>query len=347
MKEVRLGVVGMGIGKDNARAVARNPRGRVVALCDLVPARMDEFAAELKCELRQFTDYKKMCADPEIDAIFVGTPNQWHVPVALEAVKHGKHVMVTKPLSDSLAAARKLVEAQEAAGVVGMMSLSTRFSNEARYLGALRAAGAFGDLYYARARSVRRAGIPDWNLGFVQAGGGAMRDMGVHVLDCAWWLLGEPVPVTVTGVAGAKFGPLGRHYWDFKKPAPGAPEAYAADDYGCGFVRFADGTGLQLESFWASHQPPDFGVELFGTEAGASMHPLKVFSTVGGAPNDTTVALPPGPNAWDNVAGHFIEAILDGVPCTAPIRHGMIVQEMLEAVLKSAETGKEVRVKGE
>ena len=54
------------------------------------------FAAELPDEVKFYTDYKAMCRDPELDAIFVGTPNQWHVPVALEAVRRDKHVMVTK-----------------------------------------------------------------------------------------------------------------------------------------------------------------------------------------------------------------------------------------------------------
>src|SRR5437660_7321113 len=92
MNEVRVAVVGMGIGRENGKAIAQDPRGRVVALCDLVPERMAEFAAELPDEVKQYTDYHKMCADREIDAVFVGTPNQYHVPVALAAVEAGKHV---------------------------------------------------------------------------------------------------------------------------------------------------------------------------------------------------------------------------------------------------------------
>ncbi len=121
--KVRVAVVGMGIGKPNGRALSANPRGQVVALCDLLEDRMQEFAEDLPEEVKFYTDYKQMCKDPEIDAVFVGTPNQWHVPVALEAVRNGKHVMVTKPLADSEAAAKELVAEAEAAGVVNMMSL--------------------------------------------------------------------------------------------------------------------------------------------------------------------------------------------------------------------------------
>lgn len=345
-KKVRVAVVGMGIGRPNGQAIARNPRGEVVALCDLVEERMKDFANSLpnKDNIKFYTDYKKMCKDPDIDAVFVGTPNQWHVPIALEAVKNDKHVMVTKPLADSEQSAKKLVEAAESAGVVNMMSLSTRFDKSCMYLGDLARKGFFGEIYYARARSIRRSGIPAWNLGFIQKGGGAFRDMGVHVLDAIWWIMGLPKPVTVLGVAGAKFGPRGLGYWDYSTPPKEVYEQYAADDYAGGFIRFENGIGLQVESFWASHQPEDFQLEIFGTEAGGKLNPITLYTTKYGSPQDIKPNIPRGPEAWDNIAGHFIECILDGKECQAPLRHGLIVQQMMEAVLKSAETGKEVRL---
>ena len=135
--------------------------------------------------------------------------------MCLEAVRNGKHLMVTKPLADSEMAARELVKAAEAAGVVDMMSPSTRFAEDTRYLGKSAQNREFGEFYYARARSIRRSGIPDWSLGFVQQGGGAFRDMGVHVLDSVWWLLGMPKPISVMGMSGAKLGPRGEGYWHF------------------------------------------------------------------------------------------------------------------------------------
>jgi predicted dehydrogenase len=343
VSEVRFGIVGMGIGKANGRAIAKDPRGRVLALCDLAPERMAEFAAELPGPVKQYTDHEAMCADPEIDAVFVGTPNQYHVPVALAAVEAGKHVMVTKPLSDSEAAARRLVEAAEAAGVVNMMSLSMRFGGGVQYLGQLARGGAFGELYYARARSVRRSGIPDWGAHFVQKGGGAFRDMGVHVLDAAWWILGAPEPVSVQGVAGARFGPRGLGYWEYRPGKPDLAAQFEADDFGAGLVRFANGAAIQVESFWASHQPDEVQIELFGSDAGAKLRPLTLYRLENGAPSDAVVQ-PPRVEGFAGVATHFIACVLDGVPCQAPLRHGLTVQRMLEGLLASAETGREVRL---
>jgi predicted dehydrogenase len=255
--------------------------------------------------------------------------------------------MVTKPLADSEEAALKLVTEAEAAGVVNMMSLSTRFGDSCQYLGNLERDNYFGELYYARARSIRRNGIPAWNLGFIKQGGGAFRDMGVHVLDAAWWILGLPKPISVLGAAGAKFGPRGRGYWNRSRPPKETYEQYEADDYAGGFITFENGLGLQVESFWASHQPDEFQIELFGTEAGATMSPLRLFRTdESGTSEDMSVNLPPGKynEAWDAIADHFIECILDDVTCKAPLRHGLIVQQMMEGLLKSAETGREVQI---
>jgi predicted dehydrogenase len=286
-----------------------------------------------------------MCRNDTVDAVFVGTPNQLHASVGLAAVRAGKHVLVIKPLADSVASARQLVEEAEAAGVTNMMSLSMRFGSDCVHLGRKRDRGAFGEIYYGRARSVRRSGIPGWNPGFLRAGGGAFRDMGIHVLDTAWWLMDMPAPVSAFGVSGAKFGPRGEGYFHFEPASKETAAQFAADDYTCGLVRFENGAALQVESFWASHQPSELQVELFGTEAGARLFPPTVYGTEDGAPHDTSIEAPPkAPTGWERIADHFIKCALDGAPCSAPLRHGLRVQQMLEAVLESAADGREKRL---
>jgi predicted dehydrogenase len=77
---------------------------------------------------------------------------------------------------------------------------------------------------------------------------------------------------------------------------------------------------------------------------GENCAPSRRTRPVNGAPQDVTVELPEGPKPWDNIADHFIACILDGVACQAPLHHRLIVQEMMEALLKSAETGREIRL---
>jgi predicted dehydrogenase len=261
----------------------------------------------------------------------------------MAAVEGGKHVLCTKPLADRVAAADELVRAAQAAGVVNMMSLTMRYGPGVQTLGKLSREGELGEIYYSRARSVRRSGIPDWGSHFIRAGGGAFRDMGVHVLDSAWWLCGCPEPVTVLGTAGARFGPRGEGYWEFRSVSPEFAAQYEADDYGTALIRFENGSAMQVESFWASHQPPEVQIELFGTDGGARLEPLTLYRTIAGRPADTAVQPPKG-DGCANVIAHFAECILDGARCQSPLRHGLVVQRMLEAVLESASSGSQVRL---
>jgi predicted dehydrogenase len=343
MDRVRAAVVGMGIGRAGGDAFSRNPRSQVAALCDLSEDRMQDYASYLREKPKFYTDYHEMCRDPEIDAVFVATPNQFHVPVALEAVRNGKHVIVTKPLADSVEAARSLAAEIEKTNLVGMTAFVTRYEPATQFLHQHVSEGIFGELYYVKGRSVRRNGIPNWNAGFVRKGGGAFRDMGVHALDACWWLMGRPTPISVSGVAGAKFGPFGRGFWN-NAPSPELAAQYEADDYAGGFIRFENGIGLQIESFWASHQPEEFQIELFGTEAGAKLDPPTLYRHNNGEPYDTQAYVPGYEVSWDYMIEHFISCILDGTPCDSPISDGVRVQEMMEALLLSGEQGREIKI---
>ena len=85
-------------------------------------------------------------------------------------------------------------------------------------------------------------------------------------------------------------------------------------------------------------------IELFGDAAGAQFRPLKLYKTQDGVPHDIAVDIPRPTRSWDRIAGHFIACILDDAPCQAPLRHGYQVQQMMEALLKSGETGREIRI---
>ena len=108
---------------------------------------------------------------------------------------------------------------------------------------------------------------------------------------------------------------------------------FDTDDFAGGVIRFEDGAGLQIESFWASHQPAEIQIELFGTDAGARLNPLTLYRTdPQGREEDLSISLPRSANidAWQALASHFIACILDDETCSAPLRHGLQVQRMLE-----------------
>jgi len=97
--------------------------------------------------------------------------------------------------------------------------------------------------------------------------------------------------------------------------------------------------GLQIESFWASHQPSEFQMELFDTEAGAKFKPLMDYRCNDDKEKDIKFRPTERMKSWDRIADHFINCILDRIDCKAPLRRGLIAQKMMGGLLRSAEIG--------
>ena len=108
---------------------------------------------------------------------------------------------------------------------------------------------------------------------------------------------------------------------------------------------FEGEVSIQIESFWAAHHPNELQIELFGTEAGAKTNPLTIYCMADNEPQDLTPEVEKQSLPFERVASHFIECILDGVTCKAPLQHGLVVQQMMEAILKSAELEAPVQLK--
>jgi predicted dehydrogenase len=191
---------------------------------------------------------------------------------------------------------------------------------------------------------MRRRGIPTWGV-FTQkrySSGGALIDIGVHVLDQTMWLMGNPKPVAVSGATYTAFGNRpevvaeGKH-WD--------ASVFDVDDLGVGLVRFANGATLYLRASWASNIEKGF-VEhkLLGTLGGAVKSPLKVYKELHGTLVDVTpVSLP---DIKPNVAecAHFIACARGDTECLVVPEQVLDVQAVLDGIYESARTGREVRL---
>jgi predicted dehydrogenase len=230
-----------------------------------------------------------------------------------------------------------VAEAEKARRLL-MMHFNQRFSPKAQWLKRLIDRGELGDIYVGKCHWVRRRGIPGRKTFYTKAtsGGGALIDIGVHVLDLALWYMGHPEPVAVSGCTYRNFGP---------KLDP----AFDVDDHAHAFVRFAGGASLSLETSWASHVEGEaIGFELRGTRGGARrVGSYKGTYTVFGTAGDGFVDLsprepfPPTPSAQSR----FAASIVRGEPNAAPGEHGLAAQIVLDALYRSAATGREVRLR--
>lgn len=358
MEQVRIGVVGCGIGAWHVEGYAEDPRAKVVALAGLDTDRCLRLAKQHDIP-HVVGDYQELLEKVEVDAISIAVPNYLHVPIGLAAIKAGKHVLMEKPLARNPIEGEELVKAAKAAGLILGIAFNRRARADMRVLRQHIDDGGLGPIYYAKAYWMRRAGIPglgSWFTSKEQAGGGPLIDLGVHVLDMALWLMDNPRVVSVTAATYAKLGPRGKGNWSGNRFNVSTEHKYEVEDLATAFLRTDNGATLQLETSWAAYSgvTDEFGVALFGENGGAELHvkdyaevgTLKLFGEMGGAPTDFTPRL----KSQKVHSGHaevircFLDSILTGVPMSPDGVEGLDRTRLIDAIYRSADIGHEVRL---
>jgi predicted dehydrogenase len=344
-----VAVLGAGaIGRDHIASFQQHPNARVIAVVDTSPER-GRAAAESFRIPDLCTDYREVLRRADVHVVSIALPNYLHAPVALAALQAGKHVMLDKPMStDARSAARLVAEARRRRRLL-MVGQSQRFAPAVQTLRQLVERGVLGEVYHAKAVWLRRSGIPRIGSWFTQrkfAGGGCTYDIGVHVLDQTLYLMGEFTAVTVSGQTFAKFGPrgLGDGNWGLGEIDPRKP--FDVEDASVAFIRLKSGRTVQLETSWAVHQPePDIGgTQLFGTEAGATTNPLQLFHSGRRGYNVETID-PLPPRVDPNRMVHFINVLLGREEPHVPPAQSLAVQKILDAIYRSAASGREIRIR--
>jgi 1,5-anhydro-D-fructose reductase (1,5-anhydro-D-mannitol-forming) len=193
---VRWGMIGVGtIGREwMADAIANQPDGTLAAVTSSSPERAERFAAEFGIP-RAYASIDELLADPEIDAIYISTTNEWHKPHALAAAAAGKHVLCEKPLAMTLDDAREMVTACEAAGVVLGTNHHLRNSATHRTMKELVEGGALGTIQAARVFHAvyLPTHLQSWRLNRRESGGGVIFDITVHDADTLRFVLGDEI----------------------------------------------------------------------------------------------------------------------------------------------------------
>jgi predicted dehydrogenase len=347
VKTIGIGIIGSGGIAQGAHLPAYKALAeedvRVIAVAD-VRRETAEQAAEKFDVPHVYEDYREMLRRDDIDAVSVCTPNFMHKQPAIDALEAGKHVLVEKPLAINAAEGREMVAAARRTGMKLQAGLNNRFGSAPQALKRFIQAGELGEIYYARSQALRRRGIPSWGV-FTQKdkqGGGPLIDIGVHILDLTLWLMGHPKPIAASGQTYTKFGKregvvglMGQ--WDTKN--------FTVEDFGVGFVRFENGATLTLEtSFAANLEKEIFNCELFGTEGGCSLSPLRLFFERNQTLIDATPVFLPQVHTHPAEIRSFIEAIRNDTEPPVTAEEGLMVTEILDAIYRSADEGREVRI---
>lgn len=353
MAKLKIAVIGCG---NIARAVhldahAANKDVELAALCDIQTDRLQAMGRKYGVN-DLYTDYKDILRRDDIDAVDICTPNYLHSVIAVDALKDRKHVFCEKPDAVSVEEVMKMNQAWKKSGKVLMIMRNNRFRPETKFLKKYIQSGEMGEIYTGRCGWIRRRGIPGrggWFTTKVQSGGGPLIDLGVHMIDLAVWLMGNPRAVSVAGSTYCMFADstaesdsVHSQFGDARKDG-----IFDVEDLATGFIKFDNGASLSIEFSWASNiEREENFVELRGTGAGFSLYgtDLKIFGESSGTLTQTIPNFKGSEfkNAHAANLKHFTDVILNGTKPIFEPEQGVDMIKILTAVYKSAETGREV-----
>jgi len=352
LKTLRVGIVGLGIGRHHLRAYQQIPGVEIVAVADTNPDRLEEFGKANGIP-HLYADYQPLVARDDLDIVNVCTPNFLHAPITIAALESGKHVLCEKPLANSLAEAEAMVAAAHKSGRALKVTFNHRQRGDVMALKALIDAGQLGRIYHAKAWWLRRNGIPGMGSWFTKkdlAGGGPLIDLGVHMLDMALFLMGEPQAKSVSSATYSELGTRGRG---------GSPRSkkqfisgsYEVEDLATAFIRMQDNATLLLETSWATYRAnnDEYGVTLYGTEGGAEIkvanyvkdNTLTVYVDIAGMPVDVHPHLGKGEGHLA-VLRDFVDMLRSGDWSDCLAQEGLARTRIIAACYRSAEQGREI-----
>ncbi|MNI16139.1 putative oxidoreductase YcjS [compost metagenome] len=351
MQKVKVAIIGAGsISEVHLNAYVKNPLAELVAICDLNEDRAKEKASKYGIP-RTETDYRVLLADPEIEAISICTWNNTHAEISIAAVQAGKHVLCEKPLCQTMEQAYAVQDAVKASGQVLQVGFVRRFGTNVQILNKFIEAGDLGEIYYAKASILRRLGNPGgWFSDKKRSGGGPLIDIGVHIIDICWYLMGRPKVKSVSGNTYTKLGNRSNiQNLSFYKAADYDAEKNDVEDLANALIRFENGASLFVDVSFALHSKKDeTSVKIFGDKGGAEVEPeLNIISEK----HNTILNMSPQVNAltfdfeqgFYNEIEHFLLACRGEVQTISPVEDGVEMMKILTAIYESAEKGSEIQ----
>lgn len=352
MKKLRVGIVGAGqIADYHIRSYLRRPDVEVAAVCDTNLERARSKAAEYAIE-RRFQSHRELCEQEDIQAVSVTTWTNTHESVAVDFLEAGKDVLCEKPPSVSAQGARRMHQAAQRNRRLLMFGFVRRFGQSETILKRYIGEGRLGNIYYAKAGYIRRCGCPGgWFTDRSLSGGGALIDIGIHMLDLSLYFMGHPRPVSVMGsVYGGMGSKLNIRGIDRYRALHAVSDTHDVEDMANALVRFENGASLFLETGWTMNiRKDEVYLDLCGDLGGAQLEPqVEIF----GEEYDHLVDIRPVLHhgaldldlAFAGEIGHFADCLLYGEKCVCPSEEGVEVMRIIDAVYASARTGELVKL---
>ncbi|OAB32926.1 Gfo/Idh/MocA family protein [Paenibacillus glacialis] len=351
MTLIKIGIIGNGsISESHLTAYQANPKVKLWAVCDLNEERARKTAEKYDIP-HVYTDYHELLANKEVQAVSICTWNNTHAEISIAALKADKNVLCEKPLCKTVDEALTIEEAVQKTGKMLQVGYVRRHASNIAVLKKFIDAGDLGDIYFAKASMIRRLGNPGgWFADKERSGGGPLIDIGVHVIDLCWYLMGKPKVKSVSGNTYAKLGNRSNiESYDFYKAADYDATRNDVEDMANALVRFENGASLLVDVSFSLHAKQDSAqVNLYGTNGGAEVEPQLSIVT---EQHNTIINIDPQitdpafdfQGSFQNEINHFVDSCLGIIETNSPVQDGVEMIKILNAIYQSAAEGKEIQ----
>ena len=351
---VTVAVIGCGRIASGAHfpALATMQDVRVKYACDLIISKAEAMKAQYP-ELVEnvIEDYKIALADPEVDAVFVLTPNFAHYTVTMDALRAGKHVMCEKPITINYDLSVEMAEEAKKQGKLLNIGVCNRYNASVEKLREMNERGEFGNIYHVYCSFRTFRSIPGLGGDFTtksQSGGGVLIDRGVHYLDLILYILGGPKLKTVTCDTYCEMAKDMKSYkytkmWaeDTKNVESGTNDV---DDCVTGYIR-TDKVSISFNGAWAQNiDEKDTYVDFLGDKAGARLNYGGQFKFTSGETLESYVTDHRIPKQHTVQDVDFIKAVRTGEKNRNYIDNILESMKLLDRLYKSAEIHSEIEI---
>lgn len=265
-----IGVVGLGTHGLHRAEILREFGQRVYG-SDASPEARREFERQVGDD--HFETPRELF-EQDLDAVVITTPNKFHAPVATEAMERDIDVFIEKPLANSLENAQRIATVADETDRICMVGYQSRFLNVCKILKWYIEQDYFGEIRHVQSAYMRRRGVPgrgSWYTSKEIAGGGALIDIGIHVIDLMLYFLDESRVDDMTSVARSSFG--GRESYTYLDMWGEDDDAHMFDveDSVSAFLEFEGNTTATMEVAWAVNAESVHTYHIRGTDAGARL----------------------------------------------------------------------------
>jgi predicted dehydrogenase len=329
---IRIGMVGAGaIAQIAHLPVLRKMKGvEVVGICDSDGAKARALAMRMGVS-DSYTDIEDLLEFGKVDAVVISTPNHLHESHAIAALAAGAHVIVERPIALTSAGVARVLKAAEKAKRNALVAMNHRFRNDVQAVQKFVAGGELGDLATIRTGwHIFRAAKHQlgWRSRKSESGGGVMMDLGLPMVDLAWWIAGRPNVERVS--AHMRVGGQ-------------------VDEIGSALLYCEGGLSIFCDVSWRFVGDGEhFWLDVQGARGSASITPFKVFKELHGAAVDVTPTGAAGREhqftmSYRSEWAYFLAGVRGEVTLVPP-EDQIRLHKCLEAIYRSADEQRDIKL---